>query len=540
MERSSEGAGDRATGATALQREQELTEARERLERLERIVAGWTEAIAYISLDGTVTYWNPAAELMFGLGRDEIVGRPCVELLVQAGDDPARPRLRPLGHEVVRYETLRRRGDGSVFQLELSCSPVYDPHARLMGWVAIARDVTERTLVEGVAAAVNSRLDPRPALTEFADVLQRFVPFDHLTLRVIEGDHVRRLVSIGTRAAQYPEGEVHPLAGTSNEMAMQTKAPVIVEDTAEGRFSTDPGLAAWEVGSYVTVPLLDGDDVFAVFNVVFPEPLAPHASMVELLTAVAGAIARGVRNILVHERQREAVRRLEQLDRMRNDFVAMIVHELRSPLTSVIAYADLLRRHAARITPEELASALEVIETSSRRLAGMVDHVLQVAVMEADVIRVEMRAVDLNSVVERARHDLDGGNGQVRVDPGEIPPVRGDADRLGQVVSNLLTNAVKFSPGDTPIHVRTSSVDGTVTLAVQDEGIGIEPDDISLLFQRFARVAQPGVVQPITGTGLGLYICRAIVEAHGGRIWAESAPGVGSTFYVSLPASDDS
>ena len=115
--------------------------------------------------------------------------------------------------------------------------------------------------------------------------------------------------------------------------------------------------------------------------------------------------------------------------------------------------------------------------------------------------------------------------------------VQGDAARLHQVVANLVSNAVKFSRSEAPVRIRTSAADGEVVLAVRDEGIGINPEDMPLLFQRFVRITQPGEQERIPGTGLGLYISKTIVDAHHGRIWAESESGRGSTFHVALPAS---
>jgi signal transduction histidine kinase len=226
------------------------------------------------------------------------------------------------------------------------------------------------------------------------------------------------------------------------------------------------------------------------------------------------------------------------LDRLRSDFVATASHELRTPLTSISGAARTLVRHRNSLTPDRHEAFLQMIVTESDRLADIVDQILLASRIEAGQIEVTPEQVDAleiaRSVVDavalhapdRVRLFLDADNG--------LQPVDCDPDRLRQVLRNLLDNAIKYSPGGGDVRVSLEPNGSAMRFAVHDEGIGFEPAQADAIFERFRRL-DPNLTRGIGGTGLGLYICRELVERMGGRIWAESRPGEGSTFYFELP-----
>ena len=216
----------------------------------------------------------------------------------------------------------------------------------------------------------------------------------------------------------------------------------------------------------------------------------------------------------------------------------MVAHEIREPMTSCIGFAELLLRRQDDMSADERREALEAIARTGRRLVDLLEDILDVSRLDAGSMPYVMRRIDLNDVVravlDEQRLSLDGL--PVELDAPGPALIDGDADRLHQVVANLVSNAVKFSGAKKPIRLATRTGDRRVELTVHDEGIGIEPRDLPRLFQRFVRITQPGGGERVPGTGLGLYIARTIVEAHHGRIWVESEPGRGSTFHVAFPA----
>jgi len=236
--------------------------------------------------------------------------------------------------------------------------------------------------------------------------------------------------------------------------------------------------------------------------------------------------------------EEDQAERLDRLERAHEEFLAMVAHEIRDPMTSCIGFAELLLQRPQGMTEEERREALAAIARTGRRLVDLLEDILDVSRIEAGSLPYVMRRIDLNDVVravlDERRTSLDGI--RIEVETPEPAMVEGDPDRLHQVVANLVSNAVKFSAGRSPVRIATSAADREVELTVRDEGIGIAAEDLPKLFQRFVRIPQPGGQDRIPGTGLGLYISRTIVLAHHGRIWAESSPGHGSIFHVALPA----
>jgi PAS domain S-box-containing protein len=226
------------------------------------------------------------------------------------------------------------------------------------------------------------------------------------------------------------------------------------------------------------------------------------------------------------------------LERMRSEFVSTASHELRTPMTSISGAARTLLRREADLSPDQHRSFLEMIVEESDRLARIVDQILLASRLEAGGLEFVHEACDaraiVDSVIASAKHrapatiefEVDG--------PAELTPIACDSDRLRQVLSNLLDNAVKYSPGGGTVRVELTEKDDTLQFDVHDEGIGFDQGRAEVIFERFRRL-DPHLTHGIGGTGLGLYICRELVQRMGGTIWASSEPGRGSTFSFELP-----
>jgi signal transduction histidine kinase len=229
---------------------------------------------------------------------------------------------------------------------------------------------------------------------------------------------------------------------------------------------------------------------------------------------------------------------LLQIDELKSNFIANVSHELRTPLTSVLAYSELLLTYEEQSSPQQ-REFLEIIHKESARLTRLLNDVLDLAKIESGDMRLNFEPVDIEELVEetarahRALIEQADLTLEVEIAP-DLPFVRGDHDRLRQVLSNLLSNSTKFTRRGT-IRLSARRVGAEVHLSVQDTGMGIPPEHVGRVFDKFHQVGDVLTDKP-TGTGLGLAICRELVESHGGRIWAESEPGVGSTFTVALPA----
>ena len=226
---------------------------------------------------------------------------------------------------------------------------------------------------------------------------------------------------------------------------------------------------------------------------------------------------------------------LERLNQLKSEFVSMVSHEFRTALVGIQGFSEILLDES--LGPDEVKGLANDINSDAQRLNRMIGEMLDLDRMEAGKIRLSPKAVDINALVRDAaeRAEMASEKHSIKTDLDQaLPVINADPDRLIQVVSNLVSNAVKYSPDGGEVKISTRSADGQVVVAVADQGVGIPPEFISRLFGRYERF-ESNRTSKVVGTGLGLAICRQIVELHGGRIWAESQLGSGSTFQFSLP-----
>ena len=233
----------------------------------------------------------------------------------------------------------------------------------------------------------------------------------------------------------------------------------------------------------------------------------------------------------------EALERAHEADKVKSLLLSTVSHELRTPLATIKGNTSLLREHHHQMTPQMLAEHLRDIEEEADKLTELIDNLLDMSRIEAGILHIRREAVDLKHVLEatvsagQVRHS----DHPIRLNlPTHLPMGFGDARRLEQIVANLLDNAAKFSPPGKPIEVRAVSEEDEVVISVRDYGIGIPADQLERIFDRFYQISDRGDAYR-HGIGLGLAICRGLVEAHKGRIWVESTVGEGSTFSFSVP-----
>jgi two-component system phosphate regulon sensor histidine kinase PhoR len=231
----------------------------------------------------------------------------------------------------------------------------------------------------------------------------------------------------------------------------------------------------------------------------------------------------------------------KRTEQMREEYVHAISHDLRAPLTIILGQAQVLQRAAARLSSAGLEKrSAEAIVTSARRMRAMIQDLVDAARIETGQLKIDARPLDMRAFLLDLRERMSEVGGAERISvaaPESLPPVLADADRLERILMNLLTNALKYSAPGTPVTVSVTLRDRELVTAVSDQGSGIPPDELRRLFERYYR-ARAGRERK-EGLGLGLYITKGLVEAHGGHIWVESELGRGSTFYFSLPIAGD-
>ena len=313
----------------------------------------------------------------------------------------------------------------------------------------------------------------------------------------------------------------------------------------------------------------DGAAQPVLFNAVALDPRILGWANEDTPTAPTGAPNLDTHQTREQREQRERgalvvlqdVSALKEAERLKDEFIAIAAHELRTPMTAIRGYATMLLRHSQR-QEQAMASgaalsttraddiqreALETIDQATSRLAELTDDLLDVARLQAGRLDLHREPQDLVALVRRVikRTQITTQRHHIELrDAPETVVVDLDIRRFEQVLGNLLNNAIKYSPDGGPVELIIREVsDGdthpSALLTIADRGIGIPADQQSRLFGRFARAAN-AQERGITGTGLGLYLCRELVERHEGRIWFESAEGVGTTFFISLPLHTES
>jgi PAS domain S-box-containing protein len=526
--------------------------------RLAAVVESSEDAIITKDLDGIITSWNTAAEHMFGYSAAEAIGRSIRILIpddMQGEEDMVLAKIRS-GERIEHYETVRVRKDGKRLSISLTVSPLRDEAGAIVGASKVARDITDRVRLEEAArehasnterlgeagAVVASTLDEEAIVQKVTDIAKDLThaQFGAFFYNVTDGEsgdaYMLYTLAGAPRAAfaKFPHPRVTPLFAPTFRGERAVRLDDVMRDPEYGQvapyFGMPPGHLP--VRSYLAVPVKShrGDVLGGLFfghaeAGIFTEQ---HE---RLALGVAAWASVALQNARLYTEAQSA-------NRMKDEFLAVLSHELRTPLNAIVGYSRLLR--GGILTGEKVPRALETLERNATWLTQIVEDVLDVSRIVSGKIRLDVQPVELPLIVDNAvatiqpAADAKGVRVQTIVDPG-VGPVSGDPGRLQQVVWNLVSNAVKFTPKHGRVQVRLERVNSHVEVAVSDTGIGIRADFLPFVFERF-RQADAGTTRKAGGLGLGLAIVRHIVEMHGGTVDASSAgEGLGATFRVRLP-----
>jgi two-component system sensor histidine kinase VicK len=222
-------------------------------------------------------------------------------------------------------------------------------------------------------------------------------------------------------------------------------------------------------------------------------------------------------------------------DQRKNDFIAMVSHELKTPLTSLKAYVQILISKATKVQDDYAVSALNKAEQQIDKMNNLIKSFLDVARLEAGKIHLNIEAFNISELIKEVVADASEimGSHKLIFHPCKEIIVHADKDKIAQVITNFISNAVKYSAKGKNVFISCQEIQGTIHVSVKDEGLGIQPEDIDKLFSRFFRIENTDT-QTISGFGIGLYLCAEIIKRHNGRIWVDSQPGAGSTFHFNI------
>jgi signal transduction histidine kinase len=386
------------------------------------------------------------------------------------------------------------------------------------------------------ARALASSLEIETAFGAFIRELRGVVPFDRTAIVLIEDDVAKTIATAGRGASEiFPPGSSGPVHGSVLDRIRN--GDVIVRGNLDrAEYPEDRQFAELGLHSEIVAPLMVGSRSIGMIALSRVEVDAFAPDDVEMISLLGRLAATAVQNIRAYEAEHQTVEELRRLSALRADFVSLVSHELRSPMAAVIGAARTLQERWRSLAPNQREAFLALIADETNRLANLIGDVLHTSQIEAGTFSYSFSDVDLGRLVEDAVATASIGQDEVRVNASvssSLPHIRGDRERLRQVLANLIENAIKYSPSGDAVEVRAQPDDGTVRISVADRGPGIPHDQQRLIFEKFGRADVAGGSKP--GTGLGLFIARSIAEAHGGSIDVRSSPDAGSTFTLTLP-----
>jgi PAS domain S-box-containing protein len=551
-------------------------------QKLASIVASSDDAIVSKSLDGTITSWNGGAERLWGYTAQEAIGKPVAMIIPPELRDEERVVIEAVraGMRVEPFETKRLRKDGTIVDVSVSISPIVGPAGAIIGASKIARDIGDRVrverlreeLIERERIAHDEALAARDRLAFLADVgvlLSSSLDYQETLDRAVHlalprlGDYCNVLVQEENGGLRHPAcGHVvrdkepilreltrRVLAAPTRlgfpmfpDAVMKSGKTLIVdhatlEGTVSARAPVPPDLLrlGLELQPYALVgsPLTVRGRVVGVmaFGTTMQESRRDYRPVdIELIEEFARRVSLAIENARLF-------RHADELNRLKDEFLATLSHEMRTPLAAVLGWSRMLA--GGQLDPSRSTQAIEAIERNAQAQSKIVEDMLDVARGLSGNPRLELEPVDLVVVAQRGIEAVApaaaGKNIHVDLNARGPVSVTADATRLQQVVWNLLSNAVKFTPTGGRVAIDIGTADGLAELRVTDTGVGIAAEFLPFVFDKF-RQADASSSRQHGGLGLGLAIARHLIELHGGSIEARSeGEGAGATFTVRLP-----
>ena len=378
------------------------------------------------------------------------------------------------------------------------------------------------------ARALGSSLDLDQAFAAFIRELRGLLGFDRTAIVLADDGTARVMAAAGAGAdTVFPIGTRRQVAGSVLEEVLARAQPVYRRDMQDAAYPEEHEFSELGLRCRLAAPLLVGARAIGMISIVRVEPDSFSDEEIELVSLLGRFLGSTVQNIRAYEAEKTTVEELRRLSALRADFVSLVSHELRSPMASVIGSAKTLRVRWRDLTPEQRDSFLALIDHETNRLAELVGDVLDTSRIESGTFSYTFSDLDIGEIVRESAAAAESSQDEVAVRAdvtAPLPTLRGDRERLRQVVTNLIDNAVKYSPAGAEVNVEAFANNGRITVAVRDRGPGILSEHKSLIFEKFGRVsgehAKPG-------TGLGLFIARSIAEAHGGTLEVASGRRTG-------------
>jgi PAS domain S-box-containing protein len=516
------------------------------------------DSISLISSDARFIAVNPGFEAMSGFTASEWIGKSFAEMIHEEDVPRVLDYFEKLLHSkaIPNFELRFLTRSGEYRFAEVSASTRFR-HGEVVGVTAIARDVTERmraqeqiqlqlkriSALREINLAATSTLDLRSVLNVLVETIQRLLPYSALLiwLKDYETGELKRAACWNLDEKEWM-GRDLPGIPKLVRAAMEKRKAIVAADvqsdsrTLDRDFYRRNGLI-----SYLGVPLVAKDEALGVLVFLTRVAHEFNDDEVAFLSSVASQAAAAIQNSQLYEKIQKQAQELEKVNKLQADFAAMIAHDLRSPLSNIMGITEMMHDGLFGPPSEEQKNWLDRMRNNAKNLVQLVSDFLDVSKLDSGRIELHRSVTD---IVELARNIVvnylpvaASRNIALTCEADDtLPPLDVDLRRLDQVLTNLLSNALKFTgpAGTVTIRVR-KEIGAAVRIEVEDSGVGIPRSEIPNLFQKYRQAGSARVASQ-DGTGLGLVICKMIIEAHGGKIWVESEEGKGTKLSFTLPA----
>lgn len=526
--------------------------AEEKQAMLAAIIESSDDAILSKTLDGYITSWNKGAEAMFGYTEEEILGEHISFLIPDDKKDEENTIISNIkkGIRVEHLETFRMAKDGRKIAVSLTISPVKDKDGNIIGASKIARDITRSKAAENeimrhahdleilnsIGKVIFEGLEIELILQKVTDATTQLTGAEFGGCFYTTTDVLGKRISFHTWS-----GEFMLNLGDLGTTALTTLLESIVADTAIVRTDDlrhDPRFVANEavqsllldrmiVTSLLVVPLATKSNVIAG-GLVFGHSRRAYFTNnhQNLVAGVVAQAATALDNAKLYEE-------VKTLNAKKDEFIGLASHELKTPLTSMKGFLQILERsETAEKNRDFITKALKQLN----KITGLVSDLLDVSKIQSGKLHLDFETFDLQALLNEVIEVLkfSSATHQIELDSDSIVlPIQADRQRIEQVIINLVSNAIKYSPDANRVIIRVRKTDLHVTVSIRDFGFGIEEEQLCNIFSRFFRVES--LAAHISGLGIGLFISKEIIERHQGTIWVESEKGKGSEFFFTLP-----
>ncbi len=518
------------------------------------------DEIVYLDMNGIVIDVNDRVEDIFGWSREEVLGKNFTDFMHMEQDTIE--RLTNLFKDGLSEETkshitmqVKHRNGSTVF-VEASSRLVHRDE-NLEGILVILRDITARQLAEekilqhnkqlttlnDIGQTISQSFDLDKILNNALDKTLQILNIDNGIIALLDKEE-KSLVLTVTRGAtdeqiqeispiKLEDSDIFSLMGESWEPIFLESIPDLLQSLPHKAINI---AAEQRLKSIMAVPLKAKGDLLGIMCSFTREDRVFNPEERELLITIGHQIGIAIENALLLEDASRA-EALEELDLLRTELLASVSHELRTPLTSIKGLASTLTQEDVEWDSETQKDFLKIIDRESDILTHIVEDLMQMSQMESGIMTMHKSPNSISAVVSQLSDHLKNLVRKHEFEmniPQGMPQIYTDQIRMGQVITNLVSNAVSYSEEGTRITLEATSQNGTIVVSVSDQGIGISDQHVDMVFDRFYRL-ESGIARRRGGTGLGLAICKGIVEGHDGKIWVESKLGEGSKFSFSIP-----